>query len=79
MPYSLEMFNPFSVSDARYNRALFGLPFVRNQNCYWFIDSLRGSLAKYTFRTLIPARNDTIKVLADNSIVTGFYDSRQPT
>ena len=36
-------------------------------------------IAIYAFRTLIPARDDAIKVLADNGIIGGGYNRSQQT
>src|ERR1700685_3095084 len=38
-----------------------------------------GGVPKYPFRTLIPARDDAIKVLTYNGIIRGGYDSSQKT
>ena len=42
-------------------------------------DGFFGGIPKYPFRTLIPTRDNAIKVLADDGIIGGGYNGSQQT
>src|SRR3984957_440491 len=75
----LEMVDTLSSSDARQDRALFVLPVLWNDDCDGLANSLVGSVAKDTFRTSIPARDNAIEIFAYNCVVTVLDDRCKPT
>src|SRR5271166_3565508 len=68
------MLDAFSASDTFENLWLLILPVQRHQNRNRFADDLFGYVAEDSLRALIPTRDDAIKVLADDCVVTGLYN-----
>src|SRR4026207_2199977 len=66
------MFDATPASDPFENGRLFIVSLFRNQQTYGFADHLVGFVAKYSFRTFVPARDDAIEILRDDRIFRSF-------
>ena len=72
------MVDALAATDAVENRGFLILPFQWNQNSDGLADDFFGEVAENPFRTLVPARDEAIKVLADDCVVAGFNDGGEP-
>src|SRR4029078_8792406 len=66
------MFDAMPTSDPFENCRLFIVSLFRNQQTYGLADHLVGFVAKYYFRTFVPAGDDAIEILRDDRIFRSF-------
>src|SRR5580698_5186880 len=73
------MVDALPAPDSVQNLGFFGVAFWRDDEGDVLTDGFFSVVAKDSFRTFIPARDDTIEVLADDGVVGGGYDGSQQT
>ena len=74
LPYSFEVLDARTPSDARQYCSLFVLSVLRDDDCDRLTCGLLGSVAEYALRTFVPACDNAVEIFAYNCIVTRLYN-----
>src|SRR4051812_11158395 len=72
------MIDALTSSDTRYNLTFFALPILRDHKRDGLTNCLAGRVAEDALRTLIPAGDDAVQILANNRVVAGLHYGGQP-
>ena len=71
--YSFEMVHPLTVTNPIEDGIFLTATIRWNDQADWLPNCLRGGVSEHPFRTLIPACNSAIEILADDGVVRRFH------